>query len=439
MYEKTNQWESMKRPELAEFVKTKFAEMETIYTESTEEGSTTKSLTKDQGDEFKSRNEELTAATERLQALNAVDEGLKKARDANKSLFETNRTLPFPNGGQGGGEGEGEGQGFKSLGDMFVESKPYTDSERKDLANNGNIKAEIGGVTIKSIELGHLKATMSTGAGWAPYPTLSPRPITYIPQRRPVVADVIPQDDTDQVTIVYYEETVFTNNAAPTAEGGLKPEAALQAVQRQQPVQKISVTLPVTDEQLMDVPQVRGYIDARLTLMIQLIEENQLLGGNGTAPNLMGFHSKPGIGSIARGASEDNADVILRGITDINQIVGFANASAIIMHPAQWLAIRLIRTTVGDYIWGHPSLQGPQTLWGLPVIVTPAETAGRALIGDFQMYSHISRRMGLRIDVGFVGDDFQRDIQRIRLSERLSLEIYRASAFEEVTNLNAAA
>ena len=103
-----DQWESMKRPELAEFVKTKFAEMETIYTESTEEGSTTKSLTKDQGDEFKSRNEELTAATERLQALNAVDEGLKKARDANKSLFETNRTLPFPNGGQGGGEGEGE-------------------------------------------------------------------------------------------------------------------------------------------------------------------------------------------------------------------------------------------------------------------------------------------------------------------------------------------
>lgn len=435
-YEKSTEIGKMDLDAVKGFIDTKFKEMEKMG-EGNSDG--LKSLDTEGIEEFKCRNEELTEARERFAGLRQADDDFKKQKAEHQKSFMGVDRKGIPFAGDGVGSEEGDPNQYKSLGQLFVENKAYEQSEKTNLNVNGNIKAEIESQTIKSIEVGALKATFMTTAGWAAHPALSPRPLTLIAQRRPVIADLIPQDDTTQPAILFYEETTFTNAAASVAEGGTKPEAALGVTLRTQPIVKIAVTLPITDEQLQDVPQVRGYIDSRLTLMVQLAEETQLLDGTGVAPQLQGFHTKPGIQTLARLAAEDNPDAILRAITNVNNIVAFANATGVVLNPLQWLAIRLLRTTTGEYIWGHPALPGPATLWGLPVIATPAQTAGRALVGDFQMYSHISRRIGLRIDVGFINDDFIKDIQRIRLEERLSLEIYRATAFHEVTNLNAAA
>jgi HK97 family phage major capsid protein len=429
-YQRSNVWESMEFKALGSAIDTKMNEMLAMNA-----GDALKSASPEVLTDLQTRNEELKAMRVRFAALREATEAFQQQVNEHKAFTNPNRNgIPFA------GEGDPskpDAYAYKSLGELFTESDAYKQGIKSLDTKMRPLEADINGVSIKSLSEDYLKTTMATTAGWAPFPTQLRAPVMTA-QTQPVVADLIPQDDTTEATIQWYEETVYTNAAASVAEGATKPEAALQAVLRQQPVVKIAVTLPVTDEQLMDVPQVRGYIDSRLTLMVKQQEQVQLLRGTGVSPQLQGFHTKPGIGSIARGSNEDNADVFLRAITQVNAVAGLANATGIVMNPLQWLAIRLVRTSTGDYMWGHPALVGPATLWGLPVVQTNAETAGLGLVGDFQMYSHISRRLGMRIDVGYINTDFKDNIQRIRVEERLSLEIYRASAFCEATNLNAA-
>jgi glycosyltransferase involved in cell wall biosynthesis len=73
---------------------------------------------------------------------------------------------------------------------------------------------------------------------------------------------------------------------------------------------------------------------------------------------------------------------------------------------------------------------------GLPVVVTPAETVGTALVGDFQMFSQLWRRMGIRIDVSDSHSTyFIENKLAIRCEERLALIIYRAAAYCLATGL----
>ena len=95
----------------------------------------------------------------------------------------------------------------KSLGEMF------TDSSQFKSAGTGAMRKSLE-VDLPNYEY---KTTMTTSAGWAP---VNARTNIVIPsaQRRPVVADLIPQDPTTASQIKYMEETTFTNNAAVVGE-----------------------------------------------------------------------------------------------------------------------------------------------------------------------------------------------------------------------------
>jgi hypothetical protein len=107
----------------------------------------------------------------------------------------------------------------KSLGELVTDSDEYQRGVERHRVKNLDIN-------IPSYDHQQQKTLMTTSAGWAVENTRLPRVID-LAQRRPIVADLIPQVTTTATVIKFMEETTFTNAAATVAEGGLKPESAL--------------------------------------------------------------------------------------------------------------------------------------------------------------------------------------------------------------------
>lgn len=383
-------------------------------------------------EEFHRRNNELDDATKAYEGQREVVIAEAKNRLALANLSEIVRPDAFPGAGasEKGGSPSAEYLAarqavVKTLGERFVESEAWKEF-------NPNARQPLSTVIKDGYDA--VKTLMTTAAGFAPPNNRGPVVVDYA-VRRPVVADLIPQDQAaeGQQVVKFMEETTFTNNAAAVAEGGTKPESALAFTERTQNIEKIAHWIPVTTEQLKYAPAVRAVIDNRLTLMLKLAEEIELLTGNGSSPHLQGFLTKSGVQTQAKG-SDPVPDAIYKAFTLV-RYTGFAEPSGVVMHPNDWQDVRLLRTADGVYIWGSPADAGPERIWGKPIIVTTAMTENTALTGDFQLYSHITRAGDVMIEVGWQGTQFVENKRTILAEEYLSLEVYRAAAFAKVTGI----
>ena len=427
-YEKTNTWENLDFKGLSNFLDTKMKDCEDFASKHTDPETKSYKMNMEQVQEFRDRQDELASATKKYEVLRESDEMFQKHRRELQERAKIERP-PFESESRPG-EREPWQVYAKTVGQLFTESEVYKGV--KEHYDGLHYKASFDDVDVRQAYEHAVKTTMTTSAGFAPPNNRGPVVVDYA-LRRPVVADLIPSDPTTEASIKYMEETTSTNAAAPTAENAAKPESALAWTERSATVETIATYIPVTNQQLDDVPGIRGIIDNRLTLFLRLAEESQLLNGNGSTPQITGFYNKSGVQSQAKG-SDPVPDAIYKAFTLVRH-TGFAEPTGVVMHPNDWQDIRLLRTTDGIYIWGNPSEAGPERVWGKPVIVTTAATENTALTGDFQLYSHISRKMGITILVGLVNDDFIKNKQTVRAEERLSLEIYRAAAFCKVTGI----
>ena len=105
------------------------------------------------------------------------------------------------------------------------------------------------------------------------------------------------------------------------------------------------------------------------------------------------------------------------------------------MHPNDWQDIRVLRTADGIYIWGSPSEAGEARIWGLPVVVTDAETENTALVGDFDNFCQLFERRGIELKIGFNNDDFTTGKQTMRADMRVAFVVFRPTAFCTVTGI----
>lgn len=280
------------------------------------------------------------------------------------------------------------------------------------------------------------KAVPTLGTG-----VLDPDRVARIPQvqadERLSIRDVISTGQTGASSVEYVREESFSMLAAPTAHGAEKPEEDIEYTLQQAPVRTIAGWMPVQNQQLEDWSQLRSLIDGRLRYSVKRSEEEQILYGDGTPPNLEGILVVDGVGNIAtngryNGANHTLIDVVRMGITDV--LVAGYQANAVVIHPLDWETILLEKGSDDRYVWAVVTDNNGSRIWGIRAVESigaqsRADGRRNLVVGDWQMGAQLLDRMLLTVQVGLIDRQFVENMRTILAEERVALPIYAPAAF----------
>jgi HK97 family phage major capsid protein len=254
------------------------------------------------------------------------------------------------------------------------------------------------------------------------------------PNRMLTIRDLLPIGRTSSNLIQYTKENVFTNSAgpqyvSPAYENVTKPESNITFTLENAPVVTLAHWIPISRQVLDDAPQLQSYVNGRLMYGLKLIEEDQLLNGDGTSGNISGVLNSGNFTAYNRTTSGDTSiDVLRRAITQAS--LSEYTADAIVVNPEDWEAIELTKASDGQYIWASPTTMAGPTLWGKRVVATNSITQGTFLVGNFAMGAQLWDRMDAAVQISYEdGDNFKKNMATLLCEERLALTVYRPAAF----------
>ena len=256
------------------------------------------------------------------------------------------------------------------------------------------------------------------------------------------VRDLFPVQQTNTNMIEFFRVSGFTNNASTVAERSgspavfaAKPQSSMTVVGVQAPVRTIAHYEVAHRNVLDDEPTLRGIIDNELLYGLRLVEDDQILNGDGTGSNLTGIRETSGIQTLAwsAGATGDTRiDAIRRGIT--KALLAYYEPTGMIVHPNDMEDLELTKDGESRHLMVMSVSMGAEArLWRLPMVATPAITEGYALVGAFGIGATQYDRMEGTIRVAEQHSDFfVRNAVAILAEERLALAVKRPESFVEV-------
>jgi len=324
-------------------------------------------------------------------------------------------------------------RGAKSLGDHFIKS---AGDRIKSISERG--------VTIVTPEF---KANTDTQSS----PALS-TPSTYNRsdvdetivsiRKAPVIADLLGSGVISGNAITYFVEGAREGSAAAVAEGAQKPQIHYgDPTPVTDALAKIAAWWDVTDEMIEDLGFLVSEINRRAVFDLLKIEEQQILNGSGTAPNLRGILLRSGIQTEVAANRTDNADAIYRGITKVG-LGSELTADGLVINPADYQTLRLGKDSNGQYYgggyfsgpYGNAGLEWQPPVWGLRTVVTSAIAAGTSLVGNYAQAATLYSKGGVTVEsTNSHASNFTSNKTTFRVEERRALAVRVPSAFVKVT------
>lgn len=253
-------------------------------------------------------------------------------------------------------------------------------------------------------------------------------------QRRRWLREILPTLPTTGGSVEFTRELAFTNNAAPQGgnspfehEGVAKAESALTYEQVEKKVATIAHFIKASKQILADVGMLRQTLDTRLLYGLEIALENQILNGSGTGSNMSGLTAAGNHTAFTPASGETALDSISRAIATLQ--TAEAAPSVIVLHPNNFAAMRRLKASgSGEFLFGAPAGANADAVWNLPVHVTPAMTQGKFLIMDAAQMGALFIRDEASVQVGYVNDDFTKNLLVLLAELRATLAVMRPAA-----------
>lgn len=291
-----------------------------------------------------------------------------------------------------------------SWGDKMVAFEAYSKGvESGQFSASGD--AKFGRVHIGQIATQHEFLALVRGedaAGVSLDPVRRRPGLIAAPERPLRVVDLITVSESDSDSIDMVREVSFTNNAAPVpeaesadvidgttvteAQGGLKPLSAIDLEVVKLAAVTLAHAVPITRRGFRNKAQVRSHVDNRLRFGLADVLDAQIVTGSGTGENLEGIQNTTGLQSQPyddEATAAENMLIAIRKAMTKTAVAGYP-ATAVGMDPIDTEAVRLLRTTTGEFLFGPPAQAGDQTVWGRRVAESVAFAAGEPIVGDWR-------------------------------------------------------
>jgi HK97 family phage major capsid protein len=302
---------------------------------------------------------------------------------------------------------------LKSIGQAIAEA--YTNSIDKITA----VKENGGLINLDVKAAGTMSITGNYSGGQVALSQLESG-VARIVRRRPFLRQLVNVAGTISKYITYIEQKNPDGGAGMTAEGALKTQADFDLVETSKAVKKVTAWIKVSKEMIADLPFMRNEIDTELMELVELKLDAQILSGDGTGDNLEGTLLNAtawSAGGFALSIPTPNEFDVLR--VAIAQVQGLEfNANYIVLHPEDCAKMELTKTTQGEYTYAMSYIvDGIVRVKSIPVVENTGITAGTFLVGDFSK-SNLRIREDLNVQVGYVNDDFTKNLMTILCEAR---------------------
>lgn len=261
-------------------------------------------------------------------------------------------------------------------------------------------------------------------------------PTTVIPER---TVDFVKEKASSTLPTSADTVAETTDSASPTH----KPEGDLDYELVTATMQTIANWV-VASKQILEQAsrtQLRAQVDGRLMYSVDLKLEDQVILGDGIAPNLDGL--VPNAADYAQGYSQiqgadpTNLDILRRAQTQAR--LAEYPVTGHVLHPTDWQDIELLKGTDLHYIFAMPGTALAARVWGVPVTDSSRMTQGEFLTGAFSLGAELFINGGATIETTRSHKDwFTANMVVILAEMRALLAIYRSTAFVSGTFINPA-
>lgn len=314
---------------------------------------------------------------------------------------------------------QGEAPADDSYGQQFVKNAEYATFQRK--TSRGSIGLELKNTVTNAIgnTFSERRPTLVTGAF-----------------REFTIEDLITSIPTSANAIDWVRENVFTNSAAEAAEGVQIAQSSITFTTGTMPVTNVAHFIKITRQLAMDNAALAAFINRRMVYGVNLRVENQLVAGDGVAPNLGGLtlaanrtaHGYTAASLAALGLSATNKlDLIGKMIGDC--ALADYPADVIILNTADWWTLRLSKDSQGRYLLGDPASSVTPMLFGRPVVASNAMTALNVWVGSLSQAATLHNREGIVVDMSDSDENnFQLGLVSVRAMRRLALTVEKPAA-----------